>query len=382
MTHLPERDKSTRIVELKTTKKLYGLDHLRAVAIGFVFLYHYFILSNGQPGWLPEVARFGWTGVDLFFVLSGFLIASQLFEAIKQRRKISFRAFFLKRFFRIIPAYLATVGLYFCVPFFREKEALPPIWKFLSFTQNFDLDLKHYGTFSHAWSLCVEEHFYLFLPVTLVVYQSLNRFNRAGWLLLVLFLLSFGARLYSFKVMYAPYIGHENSWLYWYKYVYYPTYNRLDGLLIGVAIAGVYTFRPNLWHRVSKHGNLLLAAGILLLILAYLLCEDQQTLIASVFGFPLLSIGYGFVVAGAVSPTSFMYSWQSTISTSIATLSFAIYLTHKGIIKITHNLVEGTNWDSNWVLIVCVITSFLGALLLNRLIERPFLKIRNRILHS
>ncbi|MBN8826343.1 MULTISPECIES: acyltransferase [unclassified Spirosoma] len=382
MTHLPERDKSTKPVEVKTTRKLYGLDHLRALAIGFVFLFHYFILSNGQPEWLPELARFGWTGVDLFFVLSGFLIASQLFEDIKQRRKISLGGFFLKRFFRIIPPYLVTVGLYFCIPAFREKEALPPLWKFLTFTQNFDLDLKHYGTFSHAWSLCVEEHFYLLLPLILVIYQSVDRFNRSGWLLLALFFFGFGARLYSLNVMYAPYIGHENSWLYWYKYVYYPTYNRLDGLLIGVSVAGVYTFHSTLWHRVSKQGNVLLAAGVLLLILAYWMCEDQQTLVASVFGFPLLAISYGFVVAGAISPTSFMYNWKSTISASIATLSFAIYLTHKGIIKLTHGLLEGTNWDSNWVLFVCIMTSLLGAILLHVLVEKPFLKIRNSILNS
>lgn len=382
MTHLPAREKSARMVEVKATKKLHGLDHLRAFAIGIVFLFHYFILSNGEPNWLPEVAEFGWTGVDLFFVLSGFLISSQLFADIKQGRKVSFSHFFLKRFFRIIPAYLVTVGFYFCLPFFREKEALPPLWKFLTFTQNFGLNLKDYGTFSHAWSLCVEEHFYLILPATLVVYQSLNKFTKSRWLLLTLFVLGFVARLYSFNMLYAPYIGHENSWLYWYKYIYYPTYNRLDGLLVGLLLAGVYTFRPTLWARVSKQGNLLFVGGILLLILAYWLCEDQQTLTASVFGFPLLSIGYGFVVAGAVSPSSFIYRWKSTISTSIATLSFAIYLTHKGVIKITHRLLEGTNWDSNVVLLVCVVTSLLAAFLLNRLVEKPFLKLRNRILRD
>ena len=106
-------------------QRLQGLDHLRALAIIFVFLFHYFILSGGQPAWLPDAASFGWTGVDLFFVLSGFLIASQLFGDIKKRQQISFRDFFLKRFFRIVPAYLVTVGLYFYIPFFREKESLP-----------------------------------------------------------------------------------------------------------------------------------------------------------------------------------------------------------------------------------------------------------------
>ena len=125
-------------------QKLYGLDHLRALAIAFVFLFHYFILSGKQPEWLPGFAKFGWTGVDLFFVLSGFLISSQLFAQIQKGQKISFKQFFLKRFFRIIPAFLVTVVLYFFFPYFREKESLPPVWKFLTFTQNLGLNLKDF----------------------------------------------------------------------------------------------------------------------------------------------------------------------------------------------------------------------------------------------
>ncbi|WP_374226348.1 acyltransferase family protein [Flavobacterium davisii] len=102
--------------------KLYGLDHLRTFAILFVFLFHYFILSDEQPEWLSRFVKFGWTGVDLFFVLSGFLISSQLFAQIKQEQNILFKQFFLKRFFRTIPAFLVTVGLYFCFPFFVKKK--------------------------------------------------------------------------------------------------------------------------------------------------------------------------------------------------------------------------------------------------------------------
>lgn len=79
-------------------KKFYGLDHLRALAICAVFLYHYAILSKGKPEWLPDFAEFGWTGVDLFFVLSGFLISLQLFAQIKKGELISFKIFFLKGF--------------------------------------------------------------------------------------------------------------------------------------------------------------------------------------------------------------------------------------------------------------------------------------------
>jgi peptidoglycan/LPS O-acetylase OafA/YrhL len=361
-------------------QKLYGLDHLRALAIILVFFFHYFILSNGEPSWLPDVASFGWIGVDLFFVLSGFLISSQLFEQVKTGTRISFGNFFLKRFFRIIPAFWFTLILYFCIPFFREKEALSPLWKFLTFTQNLGLDLKDYGTFSHAWSLCVEEHFYLFLPLTLILLQTLKGFRKAYWLLIVLVLLGFAVRIYSYDHLFVPRQQDENPWVYWYKYVYYPTWNRLDGLLAGVAIAGMYHFYPKLWSTVSRYGNYLILSGLLLLTGAYFLSENQQSYAASVFVFPLVALGFGCIVAGAVSPSGFLYKWQSKTTTFIATISYAVYLTHKGVIHMTHQLLADFEINNNIMLLICIVTCTIAAVLLNLVIEKPFLKLRNKIL--
>lgn len=369
-------------MEINSQKKLHGLDHLRALAIIFVFFFHYYIVSGGQPEWLPKVASFGWIGVDLFFVLSGFLISSQLFVQIKQEQKISFKRFFIKRIFRIIPAFLVTVSIYFCVPFFREKEALPPLWKFLIFTQNLGLNLKDFGTFSHCWSLCVEEHFYLFLPIILILLQFTNSIKKSYWLLIALFLFGFATRIYSFNQLYLPKIEDENSWMYWYKFIYYPTYNRLDGLLIGVSIAVIYVFKPNLWNQLSKFGNQFILLSLCLLTSAYFLCEDQQTFNASIFGFPLIALGFGFMVLGAISPTSFLYKWNSKMTTFIATLSFSIYLTHKGIIHMTNKLLETLKIDSNLTMMISIVTCLLGAYLLNLTIEKPFMKLRDRVIKN
>lgn len=361
---------------------MYGLDHLRTLAIAFVFLYHYFILSGGQPEWLPDFAKFGWTGVDLFFVLSGFLISSQLFAQIKQGQHISFKYFFLKRFFRIVPAYLITVGLYFCLPFFREKESLPPLWKFLTFTQNLGLNLKDFGTFSHAWSLCVEEHFYLFLPMILIILQVTKSIKNSYWLLIALFFLGFAFRIYSFNQLYLPKMDDESSAMFWYKYIYYPTYNRLDGLLVGVSIAGVYHFLPTIWNKISRYGNLFILLSLIVLTGTYFLCYNQMTFNASIFGFPLIAIGYGFMVVGAVSPISFLYKWNSKVTTFLATLSYGTYLTHKGVIHMTHQLLGDFQINNNFMLIICTVTCLSFAYLLHWTIERPFMKLRNRIIEQ
>jgi peptidoglycan/LPS O-acetylase OafA/YrhL len=363
-----------------TQQPFYGLDFLRAFAITIVFLFHYFILSHGQPEWLPNLASFGWTGVNLFFVLSGFLISSQLFSQIKQRQDISLKEFFLKRFFRILPAFWVTLGLYFCFPLFREKEALPPLWEFLTFTQNLGLNLKDFGTFSHAWSLCVEEHFYLLLPVALILLQACKLFNKSYWLLIVLFVGGFVVRIYSFNSLYLSRAAEEDGWMYWYRYLYYPTYNRLDGLLIGVAIAGIYHFLPQLWKRISEYGNHFFVLSLLVLTGAYILCQDPQSYHASVFGFPLVALGYGLMVIGAISPGSYLFTLDSALIASIAKLSYAIYLTHKGIIHLVHALLADFAINSHLMLLLCVVSCILGALLLNLTVEQPFMKLRNRII--
>ncbi|WP_258929629.1 acyltransferase family protein [Flavobacterium davisii] len=254
------------------------------------------------------------------------------------------------------------------------------MWKFLTFTQNFGLNLNDFGTFSHAWSLCVEEHFYLLLPFVLILLQITNLIKKSYWLLIIFFLLGFAIRTYSFNQLYLPKIEDEINFMYWYKYIYYPTYNRLDGFLIGVSIAGIYQFLTIFWNKISIYGNLFVGLSLIVLTSAYFLCEDQMTFNASVFGFPLIAIGYGLMVIGALSPTSFLYKWKSKITTFIATLSYAIYLTHKGVIVMTHKVFEGFNIDRNWMLLISTVACISFAYLLYLIIEKPFMKLRNRIL--
>lgn len=367
-------------MELYQQTKLYGLDHLRALAISLVFLYHYRIPIYGHPEWLTDFAKFGWTGVDLFFVLSGFLISSQLFLQINEGKAISFKQFFLKRFFRIMPAFWVVVAIYFCVPLFHEREGLSPLWRFLTFTQNFGLDIKQCGTFSHSWSLCVEEHFYFLLPVILICLQFTNYFNKAYWLLIVLFLSGFIIRNYCWNNFFLQHIDDKGAWLYWYKYIYYPTYNRLDGLLVGVSIAALYNFLPNLWNKISKFGNLITVAGLLVLTAAYFLCYEEESYYATIYGFPLVAIGYGLVVTGAISPASILYKLNSRVTVFISGISYALYLTHKGVIHVTQVMLTDTmDVNGNVMLIICIVTSIVAALLLHVIIEKPFMKLRNKL---
>lgn len=138
-----------------------GLDLLRAVAILWVMAYH--VTSYGVA--LPGVAEFGWIGVDLFFVLSGYLVGAQAFAACLAPGGARWGRFMARRALRVLPTYLAVLGLYLWIPAWRESPGMQPTWQFLSFTANLFPDYVNARAFSHAWSLCVEEHFYLALPL-------------------------------------------------------------------------------------------------------------------------------------------------------------------------------------------------------------------------
>lgn len=164
------------MLESSTSKdRVPDLDALRALAIISVVLFH-FGLEDGAFR-ISFFHAFGWTGVDLFFVLSGFLIGGQLFDLLKSNGHISIGEFYFRRAFRILPAYWTVLFLYWSWPEFRERHDFAPIWRFLTFIHNLNLDRTIYKTFSQAWSLCVEEHFYLVFPLLTVFANGTGGFD-------------------------------------------------------------------------------------------------------------------------------------------------------------------------------------------------------------
>jgi peptidoglycan/LPS O-acetylase OafA/YrhL len=361
--------------------KLLGLDHLRALAIISVFFFHYKFF--GHPAWEPRVTSFGWTGVDLFFVLSGFLISGQLFSAIAKGKTISMREFFLKRFFRIIPPYFVVLILYFSFPFLSEFGHLSPFWRYLTFTLNFGLDLKKYATFTHSWSLCVEEQFYLILPLCFWLFTYFKGGKNSAYVIAGLFIAGFVSRWCCWHYLVVPRLPSDDLRPLWNKYVYYPTYNRLDGLLIGVSIAGLFTFYPQIKALANKYNVLLMIAGITTLVAAYFVCIPKESFNSSVYGFPLVSLGFGFIVAAMVCPANIFFNLKSRVTSLIATLSYSIYLIHKIVIHVTQVLLEkiGLEKNSVFTMLACIAATITAALLMRYAIEKPALTVRNRILY-
>ena len=226
--------RSDRPANTSAAVRLHGLDTLRALAILTVMPYH---LSNHFPEALRPASHFGWMGVDLFFVLSGFLIATQMFQPCLDGRTLDIPTFYARRAYRILPAFFAVLLLYILVPAWREAPGLQAPWQFATFTENLLIDYRTNQAFSHAWSLCVEEHFYLVLPLLTVL--LLRRPSSAKVYAFMAAVLIFGvaARAYVLVHVLRP-LGADNDLFptVCIEKLYYPTYVRLDGLLAGVSL--------------------------------------------------------------------------------------------------------------------------------------------------
>jgi peptidoglycan/LPS O-acetylase OafA/YrhL len=355
--------------------RFFGLDSLRALAITVVMLYHLTIFGE-LPWRIFPVAGFGWMGVDLFFVLSGFLIGQQVLKPYLSGQQLSIADFYKRRAFRILPSYLAVLLLYFLVPGWREFPNLAPLWKFMTFTMNFGF--RHdQRAFSHAWSLCVEEHFYLALP--LLVTLLMRRSSVRKTVVCIAFIVLSGIVLRAFLVTHYP---DKVMTL-----IYYPSVTRLDGLLVGVGLAILRAFRPTWWNTLMNRGHMLLIAGVACISCVVWMFRDNRLGDSTgsgkwglIFGLPLLSLGLGLVVASSVSKNGLLARVRIPGAEFIATLAFSLYLTHKAVAHVINvHLPEITSAQGPESWLLYCIGCFSVALLLHVAVERPFLRLRDRL---
>jgi peptidoglycan/LPS O-acetylase OafA/YrhL len=290
-------------------------------------------------------------------------------------KPLSVRKFYWRRAFRILPAYLIVVLAYALLPAsIREFERMPPLWKFLTFTQN--LGLRGGTAFSHAWSLCIEFQFYVFLPFLLFVLlrRGRSRFVLVGLPIAILLwcILVRGAIAHFIAVRYGQVFGP------WQQWVYYPTYARLDGLTIGVSLAAIETFQPSWWDILTKHAVWLWLPAVGALVLALSWAENGLSMVSSALGFNLVAVACGFFLICTVSPGLPFSRVAVPGAAFLATIAYSVYLTH----KLPIHWVQQVAAERGWSPVLAYPSAMLFVLLMGSLlffsVERPFLRLRER----
>ena len=350
-----------------------GLDLLRALAIIVVVIYHAALFGFKLPS---RIDRFGWIGVDLFFVLSGYLIGGQLLAPLARGNEISLGRFFARRVLRIMPAYFVVLAVYFLLPSWREyPDMSQPLWKFLLSVQNIAL---HGGTaFSHAWSLAVEDQFYLGLPFILIL---VSRWPRAAIITPCLIVLG--------GILLRTFLAYQNltetgvSFRGFQAWIYYPTWTRLDPLVFGVALAAIEKFRPQWWQRLTNCAIWLWVPALVLIVYGLWLGEgDYLTVTACVWQFPLIALGMAALLICAVSPRLFFRRVAIPGAAFIATIAYSAYLIQKLVIHFAGRFCDSYNiaLTSAPALLGVEIAVYATAAILFLTVERPFLQLRKRL---
>ncbi len=352
-----------------------GLDTLRALAILLVLSFHY--PREGAPEWFAAVARFGWIGVDLFFVLSGFLIGRQLLAPLAAGERPRLGVFCLRRLLRVLPAYWVVLAVYAFVPDAREQMDMAPLWSFVTFTQNFGLEG---GAFSHAWSLCIEEQFYLALPLLVLALAGRVRWRGVVALVLGIILVGLVIRMSLWWIHIETPPPEAAVWRLYRRWIYYPTWCRMDGLLAGVVLALVQTFRPASWARWMRAplGAVLLTA--LCLGLSGPLCTDNKTLVSSALLFPLVSLGFAALVVFAMTDAGALSLGRVPGARWLASVTYCVYLSHKLVLHAVHGALAkyGMGTYHPATLLTSAVCVLAVATLLHLGVERPFLRLRER----
>ncbi len=356
------------------------LDILRAIAI-FLVLGNHFVLIPQHHLYFRTLmilwARGGWVGVDIFFVLSGFLIAGLLFKEQQRFGAISFQRFFIRRGFKIYPAFYAMIlisALMYALWHHRFYPKSLIIWLF--FLQDYWTN-QYSKMWGHTWSLAVEEQFYIILPILLIILTKVNNsrkdpFTAIPFLFMTIGLVCLGARTIEsfFNVLNA-------------RNFLIPFHLRADALFFGVLISYFYHYDNPKFKRFASRPKLIFTIGLLLLIPAFIFGIYKTPFICTV-GFTLFYIGSGLVLVAVVDKKVRSNFFTRTVIT-IGQCSYSIYLWHAIILLNRENL-------STWIfhmpfngvgqIVIYFLGSILLGILMTKIIEFPLLRLRDRFFSS
>ncbi|MGV3173308.1 acyltransferase family protein [Staphylococcus simulans] len=369
MTNLKRSSTQNSASPVKPKKMNYmpGLDGLRAIAVLGILIYH----LNKQ--WLSG----GFLGVDTFFVISGYLITSLLLIEHHQTGTISLKRFWYRRVKRLIPAMLFVVSVttIFTLLFQRDEilrvkqDAIAAIfyvsnWWYIAKDVNY-FDQFSFEPLKHLWSLAIEEQFYLFFPLVLIL--LLAKVKKHKQIVLIFWIISL-ASLLAMVLITHPGMNFSR--------VYFGTDTRLQTLLLGVILA--FLWPPNRLRKdpplaVRMSVDLMGVISLAILMTLFVVVEDQSYWIYN-GGFYLISGITLFLIASVVHPSGLLARFMGNpLFVYIGQRSYSLYLWHFPIIVLLHRYFVAGQIPV-WVYVVDVVLTFIMAEVSYRYVETPFRK--------
>ncbi|MCS6899460.1 MAG: acyltransferase [Myxococcales bacterium] len=366
-----------------------ALHGARAIAVVMVLQLHasnLLVLHFHQPDRpLYYLSRQAWFGMDIFFLLSGFLIGTMLThgDALSSARGIG--RFYLRRAFRIFPSYYLVLTGLALMPWTTPVQRSTLAWEYIYGT--------NYIVFHHrqlimpwGWSLCVEEHFYLVVPLILLLLRRLASTPKRLGVLLGIWMIGGGIRILDGLIHWNP---KDPDGIFLRLFV--RTHDRFDILVVGVAIALLLREHRASFEAALARRWIRTVLGLVGLVGLWL-CVSPPRVLARV---PTLTESlcwgtFSSLLCGALLPLllagdgGFKRALSAPWFRPISTLSYGIYLIHIPIgekLAVPAALALQTTPGWTWLLSVFFLWFFSlsGAYLLHLLVEKPMLKLRARV---
>lgn len=344
--------------------RISGLDGLRGLSIALVVVAH-----AGFGHLVP-----GGFGVTIFFFISGFIISSLLLKELNSSGQISFRDFYIRRTFRILPvliAYLAFSTAY--VVFVADKVDYPQLMAALLFYYNYyflwiDPHVGEFGKFhpySIVWSLAVEEHFYLAFPLILYGFKANLRILLVSLVAACVCVLLW--RCYLVFQVGLEHMVHDR--------IYKSTDTRFDAIMFGVIFAiSSYLYGSKIVERTSSSTALIV--GLLLLLISLAIRNDN---FRESFRYTIQGLGLFVLFGGMLTPAALASKvLGSAFFLYLGKISYSLYLWHWAVYVIMQR-----TWDPNHSVLaagVMILVSIVIAHFSQKYIERNSLKWRARFI--
>jgi len=332
-------------------RRYASLDLVRALAI--VLVVHCHAASGFAEPPLATVLQLGGKGVELFFVLSGWLLGRQLMLEVERTGTIELRRFWARRWLRTLPAYYAVLLVISVYLLAKHSQALRP--EYLFFGQTYLAGMPYFGI---TWSLCVEEHFYLLVAPTTLLFWARPALK---WLIPLLMIVPTVCRVYG-----------------WYGGAY-ETHVWYDACAMGVLLAAASVKYRAVWERLRPLAGWVAAATLLVVVrdLAFAWRPDWRPAGGPLGPNPGILV-YALVFAAWIWFAAVNPGWLPGRIPGVRYLaerSYAIYLLHLEVIAAVRHLPP---MPFALTLGVVWIGSILVAEVLFRLVERPGMELRDR----
>jgi peptidoglycan/LPS O-acetylase OafA/YrhL len=357
--YLTKRVSNLRSIQVLLSKERNSsVDIFRAIAILSVVIFHF---NNYFP--------FGNLGVDCFFVISGLLIGNILIKNIQQERPVNFFKFIIMRGFKIWPSYYVFIffGSAFALLFYHSiaPDQIIPLWdikRYLFFYQNYT-GLPFHWSFDHVWSLCVEEHFYILLPILFIIIQ---RFfvDKKRYLFFSVYCIIGAGILFKFLAL-----EYTRS-----KDTYSATHNRIDALAWGVLLSLIIAYYPDQFRKMKKVLIIFFSGLILFVVCIIFAIQTSSIIYQKVLLHSIVPFCFFLMIGGAYHVDLSKLKYLRVV----AYYSYNWYLWHP-IFVIGITFLIGNNVLA---LTIYLIATFLVAVFFTVVVEEYFLSLRKKVISN